>query len=398
MLNNSHTVKAKRSAKLVPKFVRNLRQGKQSLLEEFRRTRDPALKPQINQISRRIAQELREWEEDKHLEILTSLNDPETRWGAFQKTFKRRSKLTTLIGPDNTAAYRDADKADLIAQHLAEKFTELYPESVRPEVQAFTPPGVQVGNTPRISVTDVRMAVLASKLGSSPGHDGLPYRVFKLLPEGGYRFLSSFFTAILGCQWYPTDWKHAVLIPIPKEGKDPHAPGSYRPISLTTCISKIFEKCLLPHMQAIERELGIIPNHQMGFRAGHSTAHQLTSLAEKLITQWNDKKTSLLISLDIEAAFDKVPHKYLLFKLQSLGYPEWVVSFLSSYFQNRQFLVKVEDGVSKLCPISAGVPQGAILSAFLYSNYTANMPVPPPPRGGDRPSICRRYGLQHLSR
>ena len=83
-----------------------------------------------------------------------------------------------------------------------------------------------------------------------------------------------------------------------------------------------------------------------------------------------------MVCLDIEAAFDKVPHNFLLFKLYEKGYPDWMLSFLNSYFSARCFQIKVGDIVSSLHPIMTGSPQGSNLSAFLY-NYISDMPTPP---------------------
>ena len=376
LLNNTKVIKLKsKHKKLIPREIKVLQQEKSKYHKEFHRTRDPRLKPIINQINRKIHTSMRNWETEKRNKILQDLDDPDERWQAI-KTSKKPQKIATLGLPGKPTAYNNKEKADMIAESLAERFTELDTKTVNP-LSSFTPPDPSpLYDVPTIEVSDVKLAILASRANSSAGHDGISYRLLKLLPPEGVMFLTHLFNAIIRSQSYPSEWKRAVIIPIHKEGKDPHNPSNYRPISLTPCISKIFEKCLLPHLEKIERRLKVIPNHQMGFRAKHSTTHQLTRTAEELITNWNEKQHSVMVTLDVEAAFDKVPHKLLLGKMHKLGYPEWVLALLGSYFSQRCFIVRIDEEISETHPILAGTPQGATLSAFLYNNYISDMPKP----------------------
>lgn len=378
MLNNSRVIKIPHHRKrLIPRAIRILQKEKKELLKKFHNTRNQNLKHSINQISRRISADIHMWEEEKKMEELEKLNDPDTRWKAIRQTSNKQTKITTLMSPDGTPAYTDKDKADLIAGSLADRFTEHEGGGGHVEADAFIPPDPSLDHeVPVILLADVVLATKASKKDTSPGHDGIPYKAIELLNPAGFKFLTNLFNAILKTQFYPEEWKRAVIVPLPKAGKDPHQPGNYRPISLTPCIAKIFEKCLLPHLNQMERQLKVIPDSQMGFRERHSTVHQLTRTAEYLIKKWNAKTTSIMVALDVEAAFDKVPHTYLLYKMHRDGYPPWVIAFLASYFKNRQFIVKINHTVSNTHNIQAGTPQGAILSPFLYNNFISDMPKP----------------------
>jgi hypothetical protein len=81
-----------------------------------------------------------------------------------------------------------------------------------------------------------------------------------------------------------------------------------------------------------------------------------------------------MVSLDIEAAFDKVPYPELLFKLNELKQPVWLIKLLRSYYENRTFHVKIKNKISQNKRISAGTAQGAIISPCLYSLYISDMP------------------------
>lgn len=381
MFNNCKVIELPSHHKsLVPRHIRILKREKVKLNKQYHDTRAQDDKTKVNQINRKITSELRKWEEEKKVELLSAIDDPDTRWRAIKQTAKRTSKMPTLFSPNNTPAYSNSEKAELIAESLAERFKEL-PTTVPNPASDFIAPDPSVHyDVPVLAIDDVRMAILSTKTGTSSGHDGITYRLLKLLPAEGVAFLTVLFNCITRAQFYPDDWKKAVIVPIHKEGKDPHQPSNYRPISLTSCLAKVYEKCLLPHLITIERRLKVIPDHQMGFMKAHSTTHQLNRVTQQIISRWNNKETSIMVTLDVEAAFDKVPHHLLLAKLNSFGFPPWVIAILHSYFSHRSFIVRVDGEISTSHSIDAGTPQGAIWSALLYNIYISD--VPSPPSGG----------------
>jgi len=89
------------------------------------------------------------------------------------------------------------------------------------------------------------------------------------------------FNAILWVQYFPPTWKHASVISVLKPGKEPAQLLSYRPRSLFGTIVNLFEKNLLTRILNEVSSRGILRNDQFGFRPKHSTALQLTSLAER---------------------------------------------------------------------------------------------------------------------
>jgi hypothetical protein len=70
------------------------------------------------------------------------------------------------------------------------------------------------------------------------------------------------------------------VIPVPKPGKDHSNPSNYRPISLLSSISKVFEKIIMKHLNGFISTVNILPNHQFGFRVAHSTSHQLRRVVQ----------------------------------------------------------------------------------------------------------------------
>jgi len=88
---------------------------------------------------------------------------------------------------------------------------------------------------------EVHEAIRGFKVSKAPGPNGIPNRALKHLPQRAVSLLVLIFNAILITHRFTTVWKHARVISIVKQGKDPALPSSYRPISLLETISKPFE-------------------------------------------------------------------------------------------------------------------------------------------------------------
>ena len=175
---------------------------------------------------------------------------------------------------------------------------------------------------------------------------------------------------------FPTAFKSADVILLPKPGKDPLLAENYRPISLLSSIGKVLEKVVLIRLNEVVDEKAIIPDFQYGFRAAHSTTHQLLRVVEHIVNGFNNKKFTALLSLDVSKAFDRVWHDGLLYKMISLDFPKPLVKLLSSYLSDRSFRVKLNGHLSTERPLDAGVPQGSLLSPLLFNIYCSDLPSP----------------------
>ncbi|CAH2231394.1 jg27705 [Pararge aegeria aegeria] len=207
----------------------------------------------------------------------------------------------------------------------------------------------------------------------APGFDLITGEILKHLPMKTIVFLTMLFNAIMRVQYYPIIWKISHICMIPKPGKVPTEPSSYRPISLLPIISKVFEKILLNRMKPILIESHIMPDHQFGFREQHSTVEQGHRVAHKIRETLERKEYCSAVFLDIQQAFDRVWHEGLLYKLKTL-LPNSLYMILKSYLSGRKYQVKFEDELSNIYNIKASVPQGSVLGPILYSIYTADLP------------------------
>jgi hypothetical protein len=210
----------------------------------------------------------------------------------------------------------------------------------------------------------------------SPGHGLTTNFIVKNLPRKVIIYLSHLFNALFRLSYFPKTWKHSIIILILKPNKPPENPESYRPISLLPTLSKIFEKILLKRLLSIATNANIIPHTQFGFRAHHSTTHQLHRTVDHISNALEKKEFCPTVFLDVSQAFDRVWHDGLLFKLKKF-LPAPYFLLLKSYLSDRFFTVRLKNSYSICHPIKAGVPQGSDIAPFLYSVYTHDISKTP---------------------
>ncbi|GFT93850.1 RNA-directed DNA polymerase from mobile element jockey [Trichonephila clavipes] len=306
---------------------------------------------------------------------------PSTSW--FQEiTLTITSFILRFLVPEAWSSER-RKKADCFVDNLEESFTENrtpydddHIDKVDRTIRRFLN-NYSSSIPPLTSPQEICDIISKLNTRKAPGHDQIKNIALKSLPMNAITHLTKIFNKCLLLQHFPQIWKHCTISLLPKKNKDPKFPLNYRPISLISCVAKLFEKILLSRIQAFSDSNHIIPDFQHGFRKKTSTCHQLLRTTNLIIDGFNTHRTTGGIFLDVEKAFDRVWHNGLIFKLIQINLPPYLIKIIYEYLNNRTFQVKINSIHSRIGSIQAGTPQGSILSPLLYSLYTYDFPTSP---------------------
>ena len=171
---------------------------------------------------------------------------------------------------------------------------------------------------------------------------------------------------------FPDSLKVAKVIPMFKQGSRSLC-NNYRPISVLSALSKIFERCILDQLIFHFNTENILLSNQFGFRAGKTTTDCLADLVDDITKAIDEGSYAVSIFLDLSKAFDTVNHSTLLFKLDLYGIRAGENQWFKSYLSKRKQKVFVNGVESNFYLLESGVPQGSILGPFLFIVYINDM-------------------------
>ena len=127
---------------------------------------------------------------------------------------------------------------------------------------------------------------------------------------------------------FPACWRQANVTPIPK-GPQSSAVANYRPISITSVLSKVFERLVSGRLGRFMERSGVLPTTQFAYRKGLGTCDALLCVSHMLQIALESGQYARIVQIDFSAAFDRVNHLGILYKLCSVGIEGSVLSILT---------------------------------------------------------------------
>ena len=169
---------------------------------------------------------------------------------------------------------------------------------------------------------------------------------------------------------FPSILKLADITPVFKKG-DKDCKNNYRPVSILSNVSKIFEKMIFRQISSYMESF--LSKYQTGFRKGYSTQQCLLTMLEKWKRAVDNGKVFGILLTDLSKAFDCLSHELLLAKLHAYGFSISALRLIHSYLTNRKQRTKINSSYSSWEEILFGVPQGSILGPLLFNIFLCDM-------------------------
>ena len=226
----------------------------------------------------------------------------------------------------------------------------------------------------------VEFLAAAYNLSSSTatGPDKVAYPMLKHLPRSGMDFLLHIFNLSWSSHSFSSIWKTSCIIPIHKMGKPLDSAASFRPISLTSCVLKLFERIILSRLLFFLESNSILSPRQAGFRPERSTLDRILYLSQPISDGFNKPRPgsrTILSTIDFSKAFDSVWHSALFHKRISAGLPRCFARWTQSFLSEWRACVVYQNHKSRYFRVRLGIPQGSVFGFVLFSLFINDLPA-----------------------
>ena len=324
-------------------------------IREFKRTLDSDTKDKISRLSTEIHDLLEKSKRQSWNQFTSSINHKATSKEVFDKvrTLNGKSKCTVIKSLIDENGQQIHDQA-LISNVLKNSLEVIYTNNTNRQLNIPEDMNNNCYND-EISLIEFEQALSSCK-GSSPGPDDIHYEMIKQLDINQKKTIVELFNKIYDEGQVPKTWKHSLVIPIKKQGKDPRHTQNYRPISLTSCLSKTLERILNRRLQwALERN-GLLNEYQSGFRKKRGTTDNITYLTDEIQKSFIEQKQTVAVFIDIQKAYDTIRADVVIDSILKLGFKGKMVRFLQNFLTDRTFSIQLGGINSDIGRMGKGIP------------------------------------------
>ena len=260
-----------------------------------------------------------------------SINDNPKKFYSYIKQKKSGQSNIPALRLDGNLLSDPTEVAEALNSQYTSQFTREH-DGHLPDID-----GEPVFPMPDIEFTAPGIEKLLNNLNpaKASGPDLVPARILKLASKELAPVLSLIYQQSYDTGQVPLDWQQANVTAVFKKG-DKTNPANYRPVSLTCILCKSMEHIIFSQiMNHLDRH-NILVKFQHGLRANRSCETQLLNTVEDLSRRLDRRKVTDLLILDFSKAFDTVPHRRLLHKIQHYGVTGRTNRWISSWLCQRQ--------------------------------------------------------------
>ena len=215
------------------------------------------------------------------------------------------------------------------------------------------------------------MAVAKLSSGKSPGHDGITTEHLLNCHPILFTLLAKLFNLMTIFSYVPLDFCKGITVPIPKNESlhGVQTIDSFRGITLSPVLAKVFEHCIL----LVYSRYLYTSSNQFGFKAKVGCTHSIYAFQNIIDYYVLNESTVNICFMDVSKAFDKINHAALLLKLMQRRIPCVLIKLLLCWYKNSNNVIRWGEALSAPFSLKAGVRQGSVISPALFSIYVDDM-------------------------
>lgn len=304
--------------------------------------------------------------------IKNNISDSKNLWKVVQEITKAKTKTTDIQSIKNEEGLVLSDKKE-ISNEFIKTFTKMGKtlaskikrDANYNEKKFISPNSFFLRPTDSLEIKKIITELSNNK---SAGIDHLRAETLKLISNYIIEPFAFIINKCMETGVWPSAFKESLIIPIYKSGNTSYV-QNYRPISLITNLTKVFEKVIKMRLNSYIKKFNLISEKQFGFKENVSAQDAILELTTKIYSALDKNKPCLCAFIDLSKAFDTVSHDLLLQTLEDIGIRDKCLDLFASYLNNRIQCARVNGVLSESLVIEYGVPQGTVLGPLLFSIY-----------------------------